>query len=38
VFVQVSALQTASDDPEPSLITSKWHNFVPFGDDLRIQK
>jgi len=25
VFVQVRGLQTASDDPEPSLITSKWH-------------
>jgi hypothetical protein len=25
VFVQVRSLQTASDDPEPSLITSKWH-------------
>jgi len=23
--VQVRGLQTASDDPEPSLITSKWH-------------
>jgi len=25
VFVQVRGLQASSDDPEPSLITSKWH-------------
>jgi len=25
VFVQVRGLQTAANDPEPSLITSEWH-------------